>query len=60
VNQHAALKEALIPGLPDYEWTAEWNSYLADPTNAEKETAVKTKLQGLFAFMASMAEYHLM
>jgi uncharacterized protein (DUF1800 family) len=60
VNQHTALKEALIPGLPDYEWTAEWNSYLADPTNAEKETAVKTKLQGLFAFMASMAEYHLM
>jgi uncharacterized protein (DUF1800 family) len=59
-NQQAFLKETLIPGLPDYEWTAEWNAYKADPTNAAKLSAVKSKLQALVKFMMDMAEYQLM
>jgi uncharacterized protein (DUF1800 family) len=58
-NQSAFLKETLIPGLPDYEWTIEWNTYLADPTNQSKLTAVKSKLQALIGFMMDMAEYQL-
>jgi uncharacterized protein (DUF1800 family) len=58
-NQTAFLKETLIPGLPDYEWAIEWNSYLLDPTNQTKLTAVKTKLQALIGFMMDMAEYQL-
>ncbi|HTK82571.1 MAG TPA: DUF1800 family protein, partial [Bacteroidota bacterium] len=58
-NQKAFLKNTLIPGLPDYEWTSEWNAYLADPGNATKKTAVKSKLQELLSFMMSMAEYQL-
>ena len=57
--QKVFLKGVLLPGLPDYEWTIEWNDYLGDPTNAGKQTAVKTKLQELFGFMMSMAEYQL-
>ncbi|HEX9006557.1 MAG TPA: DUF1800 domain-containing protein [Bacteroidota bacterium] len=58
-NQKAFLKEVLIPGLPDYEWAAEWTTYLADPTNATKKAAVKSKLQAMLSFMMSMPEYQL-
>lgn len=58
--QKQFLKETLIPGLPDYEWTVEWNTFLADPTNAQKATAVRTKLQTLYAFMMSMPEFQLL
>jgi uncharacterized protein (DUF1800 family) len=59
-NQKAFLKNVLLPGLPDYEWSAEWGTYLADPTNATKLTSVKSKLTALFNFMMQMPEYQLM
>ncbi len=59
-NQVAFLKNTLLPGLPDYEWTSEWTTYLADPTNATKKSAVKNKLSALFSFMMSMPEFQLM
>ena len=58
-SQRAFLKETLLPGLPDYEWTVEWAEYTADPANAAKLAAVKTKLTTLYAFMLSMPEFHL-
>ncbi len=58
-NQKAFLKETLLPGLPDYEWTIEWNTYTADPTNTTKLSAVKTKLAALLKFMMDMPEYQL-
>jgi len=60
VNQIQFLHDILIPGLPDYEWTAEWNAYVSDPTNTAKLNAVKSKLQALLTFMMDMAEYQLM
>jgi uncharacterized protein (DUF1800 family) len=59
-NQKAFLKETLIPGLPDYEWTIEWGDYLADPSDTAKRDAVNMKLQALLLLMMSMAEYQLM
>lgn len=59
-TQKAFLKETLIPGLPDYEWTEEWMDYKLDPTNTTKMNAVKMKLQALIGFMIGMAEYQLM
>jgi len=58
-NQKAFLKQTLIPGLPDYEWTAEWAAYQADPTNTTKSSPVRTKLQALYGFMMSMPEFQL-
>jgi uncharacterized protein (DUF1800 family) len=58
-NQLAFLKQTLLPGLPDYEWTIEWAAYAADPTNSTKYTPVRTKLQTLFGFMMSMPEFQL-
>jgi len=58
-TQLAFLKDTLLPGLPDFEWTVEWNAYLAAPTNTAKKNAVLTKLQAMLRAMMGLAEYHL-
>ncbi|GAB3878458.1 hypothetical protein GCM10028824_40430 [Hymenobacter segetis] len=58
-NQIAFLKTALLPGLPDFEWTIEWQQYLAAPTNTAKKAAVTTKLQAMLRALMGLAEYHL-
>ncbi|WP_162550139.1 DUF1800 domain-containing protein [Hymenobacter nivis] len=57
--QLAFLKNALIPGLPDFEWTNEWTYYVATPTVAAKKAAVATKLQAMLRSLMGLAEYHL-
>ena len=58
-NQLAFLKSALLPGLPDFEWTVEWQAFLAAPTNTAKKAAVTTKLQAMLRALMGLAEYHL-
>jgi uncharacterized protein (DUF1800 family) len=58
-GQKAFLKNTLLPGLPDYEWTVEWFDFVNDPTNQVKSTPVKTKLQTLLSTMLQMPEYQL-
>ncbi len=53
------LKNALIPGLPDFEWFNEWTAYAAMPTVAAKKAAVTTKLQAMLRSLMGLAEYHL-
>lgn len=53
------LKEVLIPGLPDYEWTVEYSDYLEDPDNPDKRLGVETKLKALFNTMLKMPEMYL-
>ena len=57
--QKAFLKNTLLPGLPDYEWTVEWMDYVNDPTNPLKSTPVKSKLQTLLSTMMQMPEFQL-
>lgn len=58
-NQHQFLRDTLLPGLPDYEWTAEWTDYVSNPSDPAKKAAIKSKLQALLTFMMDMAEYQL-
>ena len=58
-TQVTFLKAALLPGLPDFEWTVEWSQYLAAPTNTTKKAAVTTKLQAMLRALMGLAEYHL-
>ena len=58
-QQLANLKEVLIPGLPDFEWSNEWNNYKADPSNEDQRLAVEAKLRNLLQTMFKMAEYQL-
>jgi len=59
-GQKDYLKEFVIPGLPDFEWTVEYSDYLADPFNPDKRIAINNKLVALFSAILEMPEYQLM
>jgi Protein of unknown function (DUF1800) len=59
-TQKTFLKDSLLPGLPDYEWTIEWSDYVSDPTDPGKAAAITTKLRELLSVMLAMPEYQLM
>lgn len=58
-SQLDSLKELLIPGLPDFEWTDEYGLYLADPDNNALRMSVENKLKTLFRGIFDLAEFHL-
>jgi uncharacterized protein (DUF1800 family) len=58
-EQVTELKNVIIPGLPDYEWTAEWSDYKANPDDETKKAAIAEKLRLLIKYMFAMAEYQL-
>lgn len=51
------LKQIVLNGLPDYEWTAEWNAYVSNQADTQKKKNVEDKLRGLLRYILSMAEY---
>jgi len=59
-NQKDFLKEVIIPGLPDFEWTVEYGEFLGDPLNEEKRNAINNKLVALFRAITEMPEFQLM
>lgn len=58
--QVTSLKEVLIPGLPDYEWSVEYSDYRSDPSNTALGASVENKLRRLFSVMVRMSEYQLL
>lgn len=58
-GQITALKEVLIPGLPDFEWTVEYGDYLSNPEDTELRNAIINKLEDTFLALLSAAEFHL-
>ena len=58
-SQYSFLKEVLIPGLPDFEWTVEYNLYLNNPEDEEIRRSVDAKLRSLLGTMLRMPEYYL-
>ncbi len=58
-EQLTALKNVLIPGLPDFEWTVEYNKHLDDPDDGDLRKAVSKRLNDLVFTVASSAEFRL-
>lgn len=58
-NQLQYLKEILIPGLPDFEWTVEYNKHLDDPMDTNLAQAVEQQLLNLLRAMFAMPESYL-
>lgn len=58
-GQLANLKEALIPGLPDFEWTVEYGDHLSNPNDDDLAASVEAKLRDLFRTVFSLAEFQL-
>ncbi len=59
-SQVAALKEVLIPGLPDFEWTVEYSKYLANPADKILRKAINNKLRAMVSVIMRSAEFQLM
>lgn len=58
-SQLDALKNILVPGLPDFEWTIEYEEYKNNPNNAMLAASIEKKLRDLVSAMVTMAEYYL-
>lgn len=58
-SQKNQLKQILIPGLPDFEWTTEYAIWSADPSNPVTRTAIENKLAILLRTLMIMPEYYL-
>jgi hypothetical protein len=58
-DQLVYLKEILIPGLPDFEWTVEYGAYLLDPTDDAKRMAVENRLRAVFLALMGLPEFQL-
>jgi hypothetical protein len=54
------LKEVLIPGLPDFEWTEEWEKYQNNPNDSNQKQAVEQALRNLLESIMRMPEFYLM
>jgi hypothetical protein len=58
-EQKDYLKSILIPGLPDYEWTLEYDLYRSNTDNKQLKTAIENRLKGMFYALLSLPEYQL-
>ena len=59
-DQIDALKNQLIPNLPDQEWSRQYGDYLASPFNPDVANPVLAKLKAFFRGLFSLAEFNLM
>lgn len=51
------LKAVLTNGLPDFEWTLQYNEYLANPGNTTYSDPVKTRIKLVLQQVFHMPEY---
>ena len=58
-EQKAFFKDALIPGLPDFEWNVEYADYLSDPNDEVKKEALENKLHDMFMVMMQVPEFQM-
>ncbi len=53
------LKTVLIPGLPDFEWTTEYNNYLANPNDENIKQSLEKKIRNLLRAILELPEFQL-
>jgi len=58
-NQKNYLKDFLIPGLPDFEWTVEYFNYLNNQEDENIKISMENKLRLFISAMLTMPEYYL-
>jgi hypothetical protein len=59
-SQLTSLKDVLIPGLPDFEWSVEYGEYTSNTEDEVLASAVENKLRNLFSVMVRMSEFQIM
>ncbi|NOT38827.1 MAG: DUF1800 domain-containing protein [Saprospiraceae bacterium] len=58
-SQTAIAKDVILKGLPNYEWTVEYEDYVNDPNNKQKKDAIENKLRALFTHLMNLPEFQL-
>lgn len=58
--QKATLKAILTNGLPDFEWTLQYNEYLANPGDPTYSDPVKQRVELVLATLFHMPEFQAM
>jgi hypothetical protein len=53
------LKEILIPGLPDFEWTIEYLAFRQNPDDEDLKRIITTKLRSMFNYLMNLPEFQL-
>lgn len=53
------IDEVLNPGLPRFEWTVEWNQYMANPNNSTKSKSIKMKIDNMYLYLLRLAEFQM-
>lgn len=52
------LKEILIPGLPDFEWTLEYGLYLENPDDPMAKATIENRLRNMIKAMLTFPEFY--
>lgn len=58
--QKAILKSILTNGQPDFEWTLQYNEYLANPGNLTYSDPVRIRVEFVLARLFQMPQFHTM
>ena len=58
-EQLDGLKEILIPGLPDFEWTVEYGKHLDDPDDEDLRMSVRKRVHDVVYALVTSPEFHL-
>ncbi|MEL7162249.1 MAG: DUF1800 domain-containing protein, partial [Bacteroidota bacterium] len=58
-SQREFIKNVLLPGLPDTQWTVEYADYRANPNDEALARALETNLRRMVRSMLEMPEYQL-
>ena len=53
------LKNILLQNLPDFEWTDEYNNYLANPSDEVVIISLENKIRKFLRAIMALPEYHL-
>ncbi len=59
ISQRTELKNTLTDGLPDFEWTLEYNDYLANPNNPKFSNVVKKRIKLVLSQLFKMPEFQM-
>jgi uncharacterized protein (DUF1800 family) len=57
--QIAKIKEVILPGLPDYEWSLEYELYRENPNDMQLRQSFEKKIVDGLKFMLQMPEFQL-
>ncbi len=59
-SQRLALKSILTNGLPDFEWTIQYDEYIANPSDTGREGAISSQMKKTLAALFKLPEFQTM